>query len=146
MNINDLITSKYLKAADLNGSEPTVTISHVTMERMGEDTRPVLYMQGKEKGVVLNKTNLEMLGSMYGDETDGWTGRKAKLVAVWTQDKMGKPVQGLRFVPPEKQLREVSPQQISDTVHAPPRPVAQKPVGGPPPGHPAAFDGDEIPF
>lgn len=82
MNINDAFPSKYLKAADIKGRPPiAVTISHVALEEIGDDKtlKPVLYFQGKEKGVVLNKTNGSMIAHTHGPETDGWVGKQILL-------------------------------------------------------------------
>jgi hypothetical protein len=53
----------------------TVTIEDCQMEKLGEDTRPVLYFRGKDKGLVLNKTNVGMIVDSYGDDFDGWFGK-----------------------------------------------------------------------
>ncbi len=78
MNINEAFPSKWLKAADIKGRPPVaVVISNITMEEVGDDNglKPVVYFQGKEKGVVLNKTNGAMIANTYGPETDGWIGK-----------------------------------------------------------------------
>ena len=74
MNINEAFPSKYLKAADIKGHPPvSVVISHYTMEKVGDDdTKPVLYFQGKKKGLVLNMTNANMIAHTHGPEFDGW--------------------------------------------------------------------------
>ena len=95
MNINDVFTSAYLKAIDLKGREATVTISNVAMEKLGNDTRMVVYFLGKEKGFVLNKTNATNIASMFGEDTDGWLGKTVTLFAAWVEYQ-GKTVQGLR--------------------------------------------------
>src|SRR5262252_5658132 len=54
MNIQQAFPSKFLKVADLAGNRPVVTIAHVTMEEIGDDSRgprPVCYFIGKEKGL-----------------------------------------------------------------------------------------------
>jgi len=76
MNINDAYPSSYLKASDLMGKAVTVTISGCTIEDLGEERKPVLQFSGKEKGLVLNKTNALMISSRYGPETAGWLGKK----------------------------------------------------------------------
>lgn len=98
MNINEAFPSSYLKATDLNGKEPNVTISHVTMEKLGDDTKMVLYFNGSDKGMVLNKTNAMNIAGWFGPETDGWTGQRIKLVCAWV-DFQGKSVQALRVRP-----------------------------------------------
>ena len=79
MNINDAFPSKYLKAADIKGSPPiSVVIRQVVMEDIGADDKaekPVIYFEGKDKGVVLNKTNGNMIAHTYGPETEGWLGK-----------------------------------------------------------------------
>ncbi len=82
MNINDQFPSKWLKASDLQGKEIVVTIDRVAMESMQEgqgETKPVIYFAGKEKGLVCNKTNAGAITAAYGQETDGWHGKKIVL-------------------------------------------------------------------
>lgn len=98
MNINDQFPSKFLKATDLNGSEPVVTIKDCIIETIGEDKRPVLYFAGKEKGVVLNKTNATNISDAYGPDTDEWTGKKVVLFTSWV-DFQGKSVESIRIRP-----------------------------------------------
>lgn len=100
MNVDDLYPSKYLSAADLQGKEPTVTITQLTMEKMTDgQNKPCIFVNNRPKGIILNKTNAMSIASMYGKHTDGWIGKKIKLVKVWT-DFQGKPVEAIRIVPP----------------------------------------------
>ena len=76
MKFSSAHPSKYLKAADLNDQEAKVTMSHVDMEDVGDaDKKPVLYFNGKTKGLVLNKTNGRAISKTYGDETEEWKGK-----------------------------------------------------------------------
>ena len=79
MNIQDSFPSQWLKAGDLRGRAVEVTISHVVEEDIGDGTKPVLYFAGKQKGVVLNKTNASVIAEVYGDETESWGGRPLKV-------------------------------------------------------------------
>ena len=81
MNINDVFPSKYLKASDLQGKAVKVVIDKVTIEKMGEDNKPVLYFKGKDKAMALNKTNAQMIAAHYSPETNGWLGKEIKLYA-----------------------------------------------------------------
>lgn len=98
MNLNQLYPSNYLKAEDLQGREVTVTIDRVVVEKLGQDEKPIMYFQGKQKGVVLNKTNATNIGSVYGSETTAWTGKKVTLFPAWV-DFQGKSVQAIRIRP-----------------------------------------------
>ncbi len=95
MNINEVFPSKYLKASDLQGKKITVTISHVEMDDIGDGTKPVLYFAGKDKGLVLNKTNAAVIAHQHSPETDGWKGKEIKLYSAPVSFK-GQMVDGLR--------------------------------------------------
>ena len=114
MDVNQAFPSNFLKAADLQNREIPVTIDRVDMETIGQDHKPVLYFQGKQKGIVLNKTNAMNIAAAYGSDTDGWTGEQVVLFSVWT-DFQGKSVQAIRVrpgqaTPPKQQQRKPAPQ------------------------------------
>lgn len=96
MDINSVFPSKYLKASDLQGQDATVTISHVAIEDVGgDDRKPVVYFTGKDKGIVLNKTNAAAIQNLYGADTDNWTGKRIILFPTQT-DFQGKPTACIR--------------------------------------------------
>lgn len=77
MRIGEAFPSRFLKATDLQGKEYELVMSHVEIVDVGDsEHKPVLYFARTEKGLVLNKTNAEMIALMYGDETDLWSGHK----------------------------------------------------------------------
>lgn len=102
MNINEAFPSKYLKASDLQGGTPTVTIDRVEMEMMGDDRKMVVYFHGKQKGLVTNKTNANNIATLYGDDTDDWIGQKIMLVEAMV-DFQGKSVPAIRIRGPKTQ-------------------------------------------
>lgn len=85
MNINGVFPSDFLKAIDLKGRTIKVTIEGCTMEEIGSDKKPVLHFAGKDKGLVLNKTNASMLASAFGPETDAWAGKSIEMRPDKTQ-------------------------------------------------------------
>jgi hypothetical protein len=88
MNINQAFPSTYLKSSDLGTAQPTVVIDRVEIESIGRDKeqKPVLYFVGKEKGLVLNKTNARKITELAGSsDTEHWHGVKVKLYATETQ-------------------------------------------------------------
>ena len=88
MNINDAFPSHYLKASDLGDAQPVVTIDRVEIEAVGRDKemKPVVYFQGKEKGIVLNKTNSKKIAQIASSpDTDDWRGVKVILYATETE-------------------------------------------------------------
>ncbi len=97
-------TSTWLKAADLQKRRIVVDISHVQAEEIksndgGKETKAVVYFKGKEKGLVLNKTNAAQIAYMYGDEMDMWSDRQIELYPTMV-DFAGKMVEAIRIAPP----------------------------------------------
>lgn len=86
MKASDMFPSRYLKASDLGEATPIVTIASVGVESLGseeeKENKPVLYFEGKDKGLVCNKTNWSTLTDLFGEETDDWKGKKIKLMTA----------------------------------------------------------------
>lgn len=110
MRIDSAFPSNYLKAADLAGRNVSVTMDRVAMEDIGGDHKPVLYFQGKEKGLVLNKTNSTNISMAYGNETDEWAGKEIVLFPAWV-DFQGRSVEAIRVRPPAAKDRAAQSHQ-----------------------------------
>lgn len=127
-NIDDAFPSNYLKASDLKGTQPVVTIDRVEFEPIGRqrEMKPVLYFVGKEKGVVLNKTNANKIAELCGArDTDEWTGFQIKLFATHVEFQ-GEQMEGIR-------VKAAPPRAAQARQSAPP----------PPPPPPAREPGDD---
>lgn len=114
MKISEEFPSQFLKAADLGGREVRVMMGRVERESIGQDKKLVLYFKGKEKGLVLNKTNAGTIGDFYGDDTDDWYDQPLILFSVKT-DFQGKPVDAIRCrVPTAKDNRQLPPERQAE--------------------------------
>lgn len=132
MNIDQAFPTKFLSAADLQGRDITVTINAVQIEDVGTgDTKPVVYFQGAQKGLVLNKTNAHRIAEMYGKETEGWRGQSITLYPSET-DYQGKTVPCIRI-----RLQTAAAAEVQAPVHVPPSIEESAKTTG--------FD-DEVPF
>lgn len=134
MKMSEEFPSKYLKASDLKGQEVKVIMSNCEREEVGDGEKPVLYFKGKEKGVVLNKTNAYTISDFYGDDTSDWYDQPIILFSIMTEFQ-GKPMAGLRVRIPT--ARDNKPARREDPISS-----------GPPAGHPASepLDDDSVPF
>lgn len=86
-NINDVYPSKFLKAHDLKGATPTVTIERVAVEQVRSrtrvDTKAVLYFKGKAKAMLCNKTNAQTVAQIARSPlTEQWVGVAITLYAT----------------------------------------------------------------
>lgn len=101
MNIESAFPSNYLKASDLGEAQPVVTIDRVEIEAIGrnKEMKPVIYFQGKEKGLVLNKTNATKIAGLVGSkDTDDWHGCRVRIYATETEFG-GETVECIRIKP-----------------------------------------------
>lgn len=110
MRIGDAFPSKYLKAADLQGRHVRLQIAKVQVEDIGDDAaKPIVYFQGKTKGLVLNRTNAQTIADAYGDDTDRWNGAEVELFStkVLFQSRM---VDAIRInIPPQQRAPAPAP-------------------------------------
>ncbi len=87
MDILNAFPGKYRKATDY--PEPAIeTIDKVYNELVGQDKdqKPVIYFKGGDKrGVVLNKTNANVLADLHGRDTAKWKGKEVELYATKVQ-------------------------------------------------------------
>jgi hypothetical protein len=82
--ISDFFPKKYLSAADLKGKTATGTIDKVTSDMFENDgkktIKPIIsFKEDSLKDLVCNKTNAQIIAKLYGDDTDGWSGKKVGL-------------------------------------------------------------------
>lgn len=132
MNIHDAFPSKFLAASDLKGRELIVTIEKVITEAVGKDQemKAVVYFQGKQKGVVLNKTNAKRIVEIVGSaQTDDWPGAQIKIYPTETEFG-GETVECIRVKAPGRVAAKTTP---------PPPPE-------PPSIHEKPLDDSDIPF
>ena len=125
-NVNDLYPSKYLKSSELGNSRPVVTIERwdvADLDRDGKSERkPVLYFAGKAKGLVLNRTNAQIIESFLGPDIDAWVGKRIRLYVAKV------PFQG----------------RLTEAVRVEEPPKVSQPAPPPPPVE--ASDDEEVPF
>ena len=98
-----LYGSKYLGATDLNGQRPRRTIGKIEIAELkdkdGSTKRKfVLYFEGEDKALVLNKTNAKKLEAAFGKDGTKWVGTRVELYAEMTS--LGK--EGVRLQPLRK--------------------------------------------
>lgn len=135
-NINEAFPSNYLKAADLKGASPVVTMDRVDMEDVGQskERKAILYFVGKDKGLILNKTNANKIIELTGTPiTEEWQGCQIRLYSA-TVEFQGAPVEAIRV------------KAVSVKPRGPK--VTPKPVAPPPPDddEPMPVDEDDTPF
>lgn len=134
MQVSEAFPSEYLRAADLQGRQVKVVIDHVELREIGDSDKPVLFFEGKDKGVVLNKTNANTIAAVYGDEMDTWSGKPIILFSQMVSFQ-GRMQPGIRVLIPA-QPRRAAPA-------AKPVPAQQQTVQSEDPG---AEMNDEVPF
>lgn len=144
VNVNTLVQSKFLKAADLEGRQHLSTIIAWHIETMddknGKKQKIALTLREWDRDLLLNTTNVNNIAAFLGSETDNWVGQQIVLFSAYV-DFQGKTVEAIRIRAP----RMAPATQPARTVP----PVQPQQQSAPPPGHPASFArdlDDEVPF
>jgi len=120
MKVSEEFPSQYIKASDLQGRDVKVIMANVEREKIGTDNKLVLYFKGKQKGLVLNKTNAGTIGDAYGDDTDDWYDQPLILFSVKT-DYQGKVVDATRCRVPTARDSKPKADPISSGLDEAPR-------------------------
>lgn len=108
--LNDLFPSKYLKASDISGIDQVVTILSVDIEQVGFDKENKLVASLAEfpnRKFILNKTNADTIGKLYGNRPAGWLHKQLTLF-VMEVAYQGKTTLGIR-------IRDMAPQPKRQT-------------------------------
>ena len=113
--MNEAFPGQYIKAADLQGKRVAVVIDEVQMEDIGGEQKPVLHFKGKERGMVLNRTNATMISEILAsDETDDWSGGEVVLYSTKV-DFQGRRVDAIRVDYPAKGKAKPKPKEPEPT-------------------------------
>lgn len=126
MELSTVFGGDSLKAADLQGHEPTVIIEKVEMKKFDNGNKLVITFEGKKKCLVCNKTNANRIAFAFGTNTDNWIGQEVTLFTDLV-DFQGRPVEAIRVrakkVTPPQQQRTVRPSssEMEQTEPAPQR-------------------------
>ncbi len=100
-HVDLLFPSKYAKAADLRGKSVAVVIERIDpreelmMQGGKRDHKPVVYLRGKEKGWILNKTNARAIAKVYGPEVMSWIGKTVVIMSAKVEAR-GETVDAIR--------------------------------------------------
>lgn len=79
-----------LFAFDLGGQDKTLTIDRVTGGELTgpggkKSKKPLCHFRNVPKPLGLNATNCKTIAAMYGNDTDGWAGKRITLYPTTTQ-------------------------------------------------------------
>lgn len=111
--ISQMVDSKYLKQADVE-DDTIVTVTKVGQANIAKDDAPpdmkwLCRFKEFEKPMVLNRTNISLLGNFLGDDTDDWIGKQ---VIVYNDESIqfqGKVTGGLRFKRLKAKVKHAAP-------------------------------------
>src|SRR4029450_10163035 len=116
-DFDDLYGSRYMGSADLKGQTRRAKIGKTDVadfkEKSGATRRKyVLYFEGEDKAMVLNKTNAQKLAQAYGKDRAAWVGQTVELYSETTS--FG---EGLRLRPLRKASTPAQPDdEMSDAI------------------------------
>ena len=103
-SIEDVFGGSTLKASDVKGKNPTVTIDNVQVKEFKDkdgSTKKKLMVTfvGAKKALVCNVTNARRIAHLHGEDYAQWPGKKIALHADMV-DFGGQVTDGIRVYPP----------------------------------------------
>lgn len=125
MELSNVFGGDTLKAADLQGREPTVVIATVEMKKFDNGNKLVIKFQGAKKALVANKTNSKRIGMMYGTNTDNWTGKPITLY-VDVVDFQGEPTEAIRVRVKRPSVEDNGSNHVLDNISTSPQRMAEQ--------------------
>jgi hypothetical protein len=114
VDINNIF-GETLKAADLKGTEPVVTISRVEVKEFDGKRKLAVSFVGKKKILVCNTTNARRIAMGHGSETEHWIGKKIQLYTDIV-DFQGRPTEAVRVRPVKPAPPPPSADDMNDSV------------------------------
>lgn len=115
MKLNEIFSGSFLKADDLQGKTVRVTISKVEIKDFDDGNKIVLHFHGKDKCLVVNKTNASIIAENTGSsDTDDWQGRTIQLCTKKVEFQ-GKLVPAIRVVLEDAPVAAPEPKPKSST-------------------------------
>jgi hypothetical protein len=102
--VSEMIVSKFLRKEDFD-EDMVATVKGVKLEDVGNqgEQRWVVYFREFAKGMVLNVTSIRVLEGAFGDDSDGWIGKRVMIYVDPNVSFQGRVVGGLRLRAPKKQ-------------------------------------------
>ena len=97
----DAFKSDYFKSSHLIGQPLDAIINECVMGKIvgSDDEKPILSFKDQKMSMILNGVNWDAIEELYGDDTDGWGGKKITLFQS-TCKFQGKKVDCIRVRPP----------------------------------------------
>ena len=93
-DFRSLYDRDYWGSWDLDAGDKTVQITKCIggqLTGMGgrKSRKPVIYVDGSDKGIALNKTNGKTIAALYGNHVEQWTGKWITLYKAKTNNPNG---------------------------------------------------------
>ena len=113
--VSEMIVSKLLRKEDFD-EDRVLTIKGVKLEDVGNqgEQRWVVHFREVDKGMVLNITSIRVLEGAYGDDSDGWIGKRVMVYVDPNVSFQGRVVGGLRLRAPKQRAAPPPPAAVAD--------------------------------
>lgn len=113
--VSEMIVSKFLRKEDFD-EDRVLTIKGVKLEDVGNqgEQRWVVYFREADKGMVLNITSIRVLEGAYGDDSDGWIGKRVMVYVDPNVSFQGRVVGGLRLRAPKQRPAAPAPKATAE--------------------------------
>ena len=109
MKLSEIYVDRWLKANDIGNRTVVWKMSGVEIAEMQDgEKKPVVFFEGREKGLVCNRTNSSVIADEHGDDMDKWIGKELELYTT--------PVTFQGQTRPAIRVRIPSPPEFNDDI------------------------------
>jgi hypothetical protein len=148
-DMNEVLSSKWMANTDLPEQGVDLQMLNVTKEAVGEmlEEKFALHFNGGFKPLLMNRTNIRIINSLYGPNTAGWIGKTVNVYNDPTVSYGGRVTGGVRvrMATANQQQRWQAPQQAPQP-QATAQEYRQASGGQLPSNEPPAWAVEDIPF
>lgn len=144
INMNEVLSSKWLANTDLPEQGIDLQMLNVTKESVGEmlEEKFALHFNAGYKPLLLNRTNIRIISSLFGPQTQSWIGKTVNVYNDPTVSYGGRITGGVRVRPAMQQQASAQQYRQASGAQVPP----QYDERNPPPVNSIPDLRDDIPF
>lgn len=89
MHYEKLFPGRFIKSADFDGKDVTLTVKNVRAEEIDDKTKAIMRFEETKRELVLNRTNAEALRVCFGPQVEAWVGKRVTFFPATIKDPFG---------------------------------------------------------
>lgn len=89
MDFAKLFPGRFIKSADFEGKDVTLTVKSVKAEEIDDKAKAIMRFEETKRELVLNRTNAEAIALCFGRNIEDWVGKRVTFYSATIKDPFG---------------------------------------------------------